>query len=392
VWSRPCLKVGSARAGLSASPAHTWPPSRLLPGPRLHAAALTVERPRPADGLPAQVSLPLDFSRSAVYVVHHCCGTSYWPTQRRVSTDVRIVVHSSISVSFVLSGAVATAWVTDASAEGAGAPVGGATVWVLATRYNQDTATLLGKCTTDVADGTCRVTLPQPDPSNPGNLVGVARRCAPGRRPLTPSCGSSPHPPQAPCLAPAPAPHVSPLPPIASPVCSARRGRDVSIVPSLGYYSSYSSPPPDAAAPTLLGSLVLDRALVRPNDTLHITGGRRVGPEERQRGLPGMHAWMHRGLGSLRHAGRGSSSHPPRCRPGPAPPHPPPPCRLPAAAQRQRAGPARRRDLGRHPDQPQLGPRQPQQPAGRARRGGAAEEGRPCPAPARPPPTPGARP
>ncbi|KAG2452414.1 hypothetical protein HYH02_002657 [Chlamydomonas schloesseri] len=181
---------------------------------------------------------------AAVQVLDACCGPPPYvggPPNRRT----QVVVRSGLSLSVVNTrGTVFTAWVTDASEGGGGAGVAGTTVsfhvMPTAGAYqdgSQNLPFLAASCVTG-ADGTCSVDIP---PSDSGQPPEIGDRIA--------------------AVAVAPPP-----PPGATSPAATTTTRVALLVDAL--YVESRPPPPSATR----ASLVADRRLVRPGESLKLTG------------------------------------------------------------------------------------------------------------------------
>ncbi|KAF8063719.1 hypothetical protein HT031_003574 [Scenedesmus sp. PABB004] len=182
-------------------------------GPATPVASLA----RPTTPAPSFQTLPLRGGRGLAWV-GACCRNATWPAARRVFASNLIVAQSNLQVALVSAGGEVVAWVT--TTQGASKPVAGARVQVFSSAYGQDSATPGAACTTD-DDGTCALDLPPPPGGGYDGTSKSAVVTAEGHGPLV-------------------------LPSVA-----------------ISYVSRW---PAHAAA------LVLDRAVVKPGDALHVTG------------------------------------------------------------------------------------------------------------------------
>mmetsp|Transcript_14647 Transcript_14647/g.36469 ORF Transcript_14647/g.36469 Transcript_14647/m.36469 type:complete len:2268 (-) Transcript_14647:639-7442(-) len=181
-----------------------------------------------------QITLPLDRA-SPAHLLHTCCQ-NMWNGQ--ASASLQLILSTNISASFLVSpGRELHVWATR-TAEGGAGPVAGATAWVYGVIYNAEPR-LMGSCTTD-AEGWCQVVLPAARPNDYYTLYGVVR--APSG--------------------------------------------DLAFTNNAGSWSPW---------PTLsyAGALVLDRALVKPGDSLHVTGYVQQKGPGGSLGLPNVtNAWL----------------------------------------------------------------------------------------------------
>ncbi|KAG1668837.1 hypothetical protein FOA52_004932 [Chlamydomonas sp. UWO 241] len=180
---------------------------------------------------PEQLSLQLDASKASIHVIHTCCNVQTWTRPpSKLSSNIKVVTISNLSTAFVTGPHEATAWVTRTN--GAADPVEGATVWLFTIQDNTDTRTavMVGKCTTG-ANGVC---------SLPLNATYVPAKGSSDGYSVRPMVNGG----------------------IVGLVLS---GTEATVVPNAGYFypSSRSS---------FRGTLVADRLLVRPAETLHLTG------------------------------------------------------------------------------------------------------------------------
>ncbi|KAG1668836.1 hypothetical protein FOA52_004931 [Chlamydomonas sp. UWO 241] len=180
---------------------------------------------------PEQLSLQLDASKASIHVIHTCCNVQTWTRPpSKLSSDIKVVTISNLSAAFVTGPHKVTAWVTRTN--GVADPVEGATVWLFTIQDNTDTPTavMVGKCTTD-ANGVCSL------PLNATYVPGKGSSDGYSVRPMVKGG-------------------------IVGLVSS---GTEATVVPNAGYFypSSRSS---------FRGTLVADRLLVRPAETLHLTG------------------------------------------------------------------------------------------------------------------------
>eukprot|EP00798_Chlamydomonas_sp_ICE-L_P016462 gene16462-22683_t len=150
-------------------------------------------------------------TKPSVHVVHTCCNSYHYPP-KKVSADIKVVIQNTISAAFTLTSLGMVAWVT--SALPGGGPVKGAAARISETDYRKKEPVLIATCTTN-AKGACSVSTMSATAGQYFTLVGVVTK-----------------------------------------------GNNVAVVPDLSWFTS--------AAPTpYVGTIVLDRAVVKPGDDIH---------------------------------------------------------------------------------------------------------------------------
>eukprot|EP00879_Flechtneria_rotunda_P001797 GHRR01001961.1.p1 GENE.GHRR01001961.1~~GHRR01001961.1.p1 ORF type:complete len:2104 (+),score=689.06 GHRR01001961.1:216-6527(+) len=155
--------------------------------------------------------------KPGVSFIGACCRSVQWPTPRQVFASNLLVVQSNLQAAFVEQGGRVIAWVTTSLGESQ--PVSGATVQIYKSSYGQDFAAQGPSCKTST-DGTCTLDLTANGTASDGSTKSALVTAA-GQGPL-----------------------VIPTLPVSS---------------ESGDGSDY------------LGAIVLDRQIVKPGDSLHIT-------------------------------------------------------------------------------------------------------------------------
>lgn len=153
-------------------------------------------------------------SATAAYMVHTCCIRVTYPTSRAVSASVQLIMASPLAASVVMAGDKAFVWITRTADA---APVAGASVVLFSPEYSTRTHAARGRCTTD-ADGACSVAVSNAD-GRYGSLSLYAKSV----------------------------------------------DGALLLLPDVSYVSALYRP-------QYVTSVVLDRKVVRPGDTLHVSG------------------------------------------------------------------------------------------------------------------------
>eukprot|EP00775_Hariotina_reticulata_P009083 gene9083-9253_t len=164
-----------------------------------------------------QLKLPI---KTGISFVGGCCRPVTWPKPRKVLSSNLVVTQSNLQAAFIQQGPRLVAWIT--TTQGASSPVEGAKVQLYYTQYGTDLALLGPSCVTETI-GSCAINYTSAIFSNAGGNAGslVALVTAQGQGPL--------------------------------------------LVPGVPSYNS------NTGLGKYVGSVVLDRALVKPGDSLHIT-------------------------------------------------------------------------------------------------------------------------
>lgn len=163
---------------------------------------------------------------SGAYLTHVCCSLQHWPTRRQVSTGLSLALSTHLTASVVManSGEVVV-WVADTRGPGAAA-VGGASVVLFNNDYPTKNNVVVGRCTTDAATGACTIALAAPS-------GGDGRRAAHSYGSLS--------------------------------LWVTSEGAAPLLLPNAGYATMHHQA-------DYVTSVVLDRRVVQPGQTLHVAG------------------------------------------------------------------------------------------------------------------------